>query len=84
MPLKWNDSGVQRLQLNVLWVETQPYFKMVGMVLGLHEAAVTKVHVQRRVLKAEATAPRLHTLGLPASCSVAVADDRSARGAVRL
>ena len=65
--LWWNGSEVRSLHVAGLAVETQPYFKMVGVVLGLQEAVVTKEHLAKRVPKAEATAHRLHALALPAS-----------------
>jgi hypothetical protein len=65
--LWWNRRGVPRLQVAGLTVETQPYFKMVGVALGAEEAATTQLHVEQRLPKAMVTAHWLHALGLPVS-----------------
>jgi hypothetical protein len=65
--LWWNGRGTRRLQVGSLAVETQPVFKMVGVVLAAKEAVATALHLEKRLPKAMATAQRLRSLDVPTS-----------------
>ena len=65
--LWWNGRGTRRLQVGALAVETQPVFKMVGVMLAAKETVATALHLEKRLPKAMATAQRLHSLDVPTS-----------------
>jgi hypothetical protein len=65
--LWWNGQGVRRLRVGALEAETQPFFRVVGIVVGLPEAAATALHLEKRLPKAMATARRLQSLDVPAA-----------------
>jgi hypothetical protein len=67
--LWWNGRGVRRLQVDGLVAETQPFFQIVGVVLGVPEAAAAAVHAAKRLPKAMAAAQRLQALDVPAALS---------------
>ncbi len=51
-------------------VQTAPFFKIVGVILGQHLRAGTANHIEQRLVKALATTQRLRVLELPAAiCS---------------
>jgi hypothetical protein len=67
----WTNGSPCTLKIGELSVESSPTFRMVGVVLGQHEAVATTAHVTPRLEKAIVTAQRLQALELPASiCSL--------------
>ena len=65
--LWWNGREVQHMQVGDLAADTQPFFRMVGVVLGSPEDAATEMHLEKRLPKALETARRLQALRVPAS-----------------
>ena len=65
--LWWNGHEVRHLCVEELTAETQPFFTMVGVVLGTREVEATKLHVAKRLPKAISTAQRLQALDVPTS-----------------
>ena len=68
----WSNTGVeQEVQVGTLVVKTSPLFRMVGVVLGEEDKALTDAQFAPRLQAALATVQRLRTLELPASlCSL--------------
>ena len=65
--LWWSGRYVRRLRVEGLEAETQPFFRIVGVVLGTSENTVTAAQAGQRLPKAIATAQRLRALDVPAA-----------------
>jgi ribonuclease HI len=64
----WSNTGrTETVIVGPHRVQTVPTFKIVGVVLGAHEAEATELHVAPRLLKALRTLQRLRSLDVPAS-----------------
>lgn len=65
--LWWSGRGVRRLRVEGLEAETQPLFRIVGVVLGMSEITAAAAQAGQRLPKAIATAQRLQALDVPAA-----------------
>ena len=65
--LWWNGLGELSIQVGSELVTTVPFFKVVGVLLGVKESEATTLHLAKRLPKAMMTAQRLRGLDLPTS-----------------